>query len=112
MLPLQKCLTMAAPSKQFIAPPMEKLRKAECSVYPGSPDTCVAFSPAALKSKEGEFWALEEKDGSWIHWGHHLPSRIGKERGGMRWQRPGDWVWDPREPALYKVLHPNSPGEV
>ena len=27
--PLQKCLTMAAPSKQFVAPPMEKLRKAD-----------------------------------------------------------------------------------
>ena len=53
MLPLQKCLTMAGPSKQFVAPPMEKLRKAEVSVYPGSPDTCVAFSPAALEAKEG-----------------------------------------------------------
>ena len=60
MLPLQKCLTMAAPSKQFVAPPMEKLRKAESSVYPGSPDTCVAFSPAALDAKERAFWALEE----------------------------------------------------
>ena len=74
---------MAAPSKQFVAPPMENLRKAECSVYPGSPDTCFAFSPAALKSKEGAFWALEEKDGSWIHWGHHLPSRTGKNRAGI-----------------------------
>ena len=55
MLPLQKCLTMAAPSKQFVAPPMEKLRKAEGSVYSGSHDTCVAFSPAALEAKKGEF---------------------------------------------------------
>ena len=62
MLPLQKCLTMAAPSKQFVAPPMEKLRKAEGSVYTGSPDTCVAFSPAILEAKEGAFWALEERD--------------------------------------------------
>ena len=53
MVPLQKCLTMAAPSKQFVAPPMEKLRKAEGSVYTGSPDTCVAFSPAILEAKEG-----------------------------------------------------------
>ena len=53
MFPLQKCLTMAAPSKQFVASPMEKLRKAEGSVYPGSPDTCVAFSPATLEARKG-----------------------------------------------------------
>ena len=67
MLPLQKCLTMAAPSKQFVAPPMEKLRKAEGSVYPGFTDTCIAFSPAALETKEETFWALEEGDGSGIY---------------------------------------------
>ena len=60
MLSLQKCLTMAASSKQFVAPPMEKLRNAEGSVYPRSPDTCVAFSPAALEAKEWAFCALEE----------------------------------------------------
>ena len=74
---------MAAPSKQFVAPPMENLRKAECSVYPGSPDTCFAFSPAALETKEGAFCALEEGDGSGIHWGHHLPSRTVKDRVGI-----------------------------
>ena len=89
MLPLQKYLTMAAPSKQFVAPPMEKLRNAEGSVYPGSPDTCVAFSQAALEAKEGAVWALEEGDGSVIHWGHHLPRRTGKDREGRR-QRAGD----------------------
>ena len=83
MLPLQKCLTMAAPSKQFIAPPMEKLRKPEGSVYPQSPDTCIAFSPAALEAKQGAFWALEEEGGSGIHWGHRLPSRTGKDREGI-----------------------------
>ena len=107
MLPLQKCLTMAAPSKQFVAPAMEKLRKAESSVYPGSPDTCVAFSPAALEAKEGAFWALEEGDGSRIHWGHHLPRSLeGQSR--LMCQRPGDWVWGKREPALHEVPHPNS----
>ena len=84
MLPLQKCLTMAAPSKQFVAPPMEKLRKAEGSVFPGSPDTSIAFSPAALEAKEGAFLALEEGDGSGIQWGYHLPSRTGKDRAGIR----------------------------
>ena len=39
----------------------------EVSVYPGSPDTCVAFSPAALGVKEGAFWPLEVWDGSGIH---------------------------------------------
>ena len=59
MVPQQKCLIMAAPSKQFVSPPMEKLRKAEGSEYPGSLDTGVAFSPAALEAKQGAFWALE-----------------------------------------------------
>ena len=83
MLPLQKCLTMAAPSKQFVAPPMEKIRKAEGSVYPGSRDTHVAFSPAASEAKEGALPALEEGDGSGIHWGKYLPSGTGKDRGGI-----------------------------
>ena len=40
-----------------------KVSKAESSVYPGSPDTCIAFSPAALDAKEGAFWALEWRRG-------------------------------------------------
>ena len=52
-------------------------------VFPGSPDTCIAFSPAALEAKEGAFWALEEGDGSGIHWGHHLPSGTKKDRAGI-----------------------------
>ena len=56
---------------------------AEGSVYPGFSDTCIAFSPAALEAKEGAFWALEDLDGSGIHWGHHLPSRPGKDRAGI-----------------------------
>ena len=90
MVPQQKCLTMAAPSKQFVSPPMEKLRKVEGSEYPGSLDTGVAFSPAALEAKQGAFWALEEEGGSGIHWGHHLPSKTGKD-GQAMWQRAGDW---------------------
>ena len=39
---------------------MEKIRKAEGSVFPESPDTCIAFSPAALEAKEGAFCVLEE----------------------------------------------------
>ena len=93
MLPLQKCLSMAAASKQFVAPPMEKLRKAEGSVYPGFTDTCIAFSPAALEAKEGALCALEEEDGSGIHWGHHLPSRTGKDRAGICGRQfvTGEW---------------------
>ena len=83
MLLLQKCLTMANPRKQFVAPPTEKLRKAEGSVFPGSPDTSIAFSPAAFEAKEGAFWSLEEWDGSGIHWGYHSPSRTGKDRAGI-----------------------------
>ena len=52
-------------------------------MYPGSNDTCVAFSPAALEAKEGAFWALEKGDGSGIPWSHHLPSRTQKDRAGI-----------------------------
>ena len=62
---------------------MEKLRKTESPVYPGSPYTCVAFSPAALDARERAFWALEEGDGSRIYWVHHLPSRTGKDKAGI-----------------------------
>ena len=62
---------------------MEKLRKPEGSVYPQSPDTCTALSPAALEGKEGTFLALEEGDGSRIHWVHHLPSRTRKDKAGI-----------------------------
>ena len=104
MLPLQKCLTMAAPSKQFVAPPMEKIRKAEGSVYPGSPDTCTAFSSAALEAKEGAFWALEEGDGSRIHWGHHLPSRTGKDRADISGRDLVTGVWDKGNQLSMKYL--------
>ena len=52
-------------------------------MYPGFTDTCVAFSSTVLEAKEGGFWALEEEDGSGIHWSHHLPSRAGKDRAGI-----------------------------
>ena len=39
--------------------------------------------PSSTGGKEGAFWALEDLDGSGIHWGHHLPSRPGKDRAGI-----------------------------
>ena len=64
------------------------------NVYPGSPDTCV--SPA-LEAKEGVFWALEVGDGSGIHWGHHLPSRTGKDRAGICGRELVTGVWEKEE---------------
>ena len=57
-------------------------------------DTCIAFSPAALETKEGTFWALEEGDGSGTHWGHHLPSRPGKDRAGICHRELVTGVWE------------------
>ena len=70
------------------------LRKAEDSVYSGSPDTCVAFSPAALEAKERAFWALEDRDGSGIYWGHHLKSHTGKDKAGIRGRELVTGVWE------------------
>ena len=39
--------------------------------------------PSSTGGKEGAFWALEDRDGSGIHWGHHLPSRTGKDTAGI-----------------------------
>ena len=39
--------------------------------------------PSSMEAEEGEFWALEEVDGSGTHWGHHLPSRTRKDRAGI-----------------------------
>ena len=63
-------------------------------MYPGSPDTRIAFSPAALEAKEGAFWALEEGDGSEIHWDHHLHSRTGKDRAGICGRELVTGVWE------------------
>ena len=60
----------------------------------GPPDTCIAFSPAALEAKEGAFWALEEGGVSGIHWGHHLPSRTGKDRAGICGRELVTGVWE------------------
>ena len=68
-------------SKQSLSlHPWRKLRKAEGSAYPGYPDTCVAFSPAALEAKEWAFWALEEGGGSGIHWGHQVSPQVRLKR--------------------------------
>ena len=63
-------------------------------MYPGSPDTRIAFSPAALEAKEGAIWALEEGDDSGIHWGQHLPSRTGKDRAGICGRQLVTGVWE------------------
>ena len=73
---------------------MRKLKTAEGSVYPGVPKTCIVFSPAALEAKEGTFWAVEEGNGSGIHWGHHLPSRTGKDRAGICGRELVIGVWE------------------
>ena len=67
---------------------------AEGSVYPGFSDTCIAFSPAALEAKEGAFWALEEEGSSGIHWGHHLPTRTGKDKAGICGRDLVSGVWE------------------
>ena len=63
-------------------------------MYLGPPDTCVAVSPAALEAKKGAFLALEEEDGSGIHWSHHLPSRPGKDRAGICGRELVTGVWE------------------
>ena len=67
---------------------------AEGSVYPGFSDTCIAFSPAALEAKKGVFWALEEGDGSGIHWGHHLPSGTKKDSTGICGRELVTGMWE------------------
>ena len=60
-------------------------------------DTCIAFSPAALEAKKGVFWALEEGDGSGIHWGKCLPSGTGRDRAGICGRELVTAVWEQEE---------------
>ena len=46
------------------------------------------------EAKWRAFWALEEGDGSGIHWGHHLPSRTGKDRAGICGRELVTGVWE------------------
>ena len=63
-------------------------------MYLGFTDICVAFSSTALEAKEGGFLALEEGDGSGIHWDHHLPGRTGKDRAGICGRELVTEVWE------------------
>ena len=64
-------------------------------VFPGSPDTCIIFSPAAFEAKEGAFWAMEEGDDySRIHWGKYLPSGTIKDRAGICGRELVTGVWE------------------
>ena len=66
--------------------------------------------PSSMEVKEGSFWALEEGDGSGIHWDHHLPSRTEKDRADIIGRELRTGCGNKREPVLHEVPHPNSPG--
>ena len=72
MLPLQKCLTMAAPSKEFVAPPLEEAQKGWRHYVP------------------------------WVPWYTHciLPSSIGGQGRGILGPGGGGWLRDPLGPPL------------
>ena len=67
------------------------------------------ISPAALEAKEGAFWALEEGDGSGIHWGHHLPSRTGKDRAGICGRELVSGVWEQEGTSSAWATSPKLP---
>ena len=88
---------------------MEKIRKAEGSVFPESPDTCIAFSPAALEAKKEALCALEEEDGSGIHWGHHYQVRLERTEQAYMAESWCLGCGNKRKPASHEVPHPKSP---
>ena len=98
-------------SKQTVCtPPMEKLRKAEGSVYPMSLNTCVVFSQAAWRPREGH-------SGPWRRGVAHGSTgattyQVGLERTVQAYVAESWWLgcWNKKEPALHEVPHPNSPG--
>ena len=53
---------------------------------------CILHS--SIGGKEGAFWAMEDGDGSGIHWGYHLPSRTGKDRAGICGRELVTDVWE------------------
>ena len=74
MLPLQKCLTVAAPSKEFVAPPLEEAQKGW--------RLCVPCLPQYMC--------------------YILPSSIGGQGRGILVAGGQEWLRDPLEPSLTK----------
>ena len=74
MLPLQKCLTVAAPSKEFVAPPLEETQKAR--------RLCVPWGPQNMH--------------------FILPSSIGGQGRRILGPGGGAWLRDPLGPSLTK----------
>ena len=72
--PLARCSpqTLLGACRQRYQPPFQAADK------PGESGS-FAWGRRAWAAKEGAFWAMEEGDGSGIHWGHHLPSRTRKD---------------------------------
>ena len=66
-------------SKQIVCSPTHgETQKAWRLCAPWVSQYMRCILPSSMEAKEGAFWALQEGDGSGIHWGHHLT--IGLER--------------------------------
>ena len=93
MLPLQKCLNVTAPSKEFVVPPLEEAQKGWRLWVSSVPRYMRCILPSSTGG-QGAFWALEEGDDSGIHWEHHLPSRTAKNRAGICGRELVTGVWE------------------
>ena len=112
MLPLPKCQTMAAPTKGFVALPLEEAQKEWRFCVPQVPHYMPSIFPNSTRGQEkGQCWALEEARGfQGPKWAHHLGSETGKDTTvGV----PVSW-WlglggDRREICHPKEPHPDTP---
>ena len=94
VLPLQKCLTVAASSKEFVAPPPEEAQKGWRLCVPCVSRYLHCILPSSTGGQLRGILGLGEGDGSGIHWGHHLPNMPGKDRAGICGRQLVTGVWE------------------
>ena len=91
MLPLQKCLTMAAPSKEFVAPPLEEAQKGWRLCVPWFPRYMCCILPSSIGGQGRGI--LGRGGGGWLRDlpGPSLVKSDWKGQSRHMWQRAGDW---------------------
>ena len=103
MLPLQKCLTMAAPTKWF-APPLEEAQKGWSLCIPWVSWYMSCILPSRVGFHGRGIWALQEADGSGIPGANTC--QVGLDRTQQASEAESWWLrcGDKNKPVQYDGL--------
>ena len=111
MLPLQKCLTMAAPSKEFVAPPLEEAQKGCMLCVCWVPRYMCCILPRSIRGQGRGILGPER--GGWLRdpLGPSITKYNWKERSRKVGQRAGEWSVARRGNQLCMNYHTKTPLE-